>query len=227
MNTANCHSQTLACDPPKVCAPKTLPSTRSLILLTPRVLTASLAGAAEVIQKTFEGGYPDTCAICRHHHDKQKSCCDIPETNCPSPYVCRILWEGCPGDTFKYQLQVTNTSDIEREFNLIPSPFLCTEEAVTVTPDNKKLLPDQSLNATISFTIPDTFGGGLYRARIKVAGAYAQFITINLTVADHQDCCCSIEQGEIPTRLKAHQWFDHFQCEEQCFEPIEQEDKER
>jgi hypothetical protein len=102
-------------------------------------------------------------------------------------------------------------------------PFPCSEETIKLTLDKQILLPNQSLKAIASFIIPSTFGGGNYRTRIKVAGAYEQYILVDLTVNPNQDCCCNIEQGEIPTHIKAHRWYHHFQCEEPCFEAVPQE----
>jgi hypothetical protein len=117
-------------------------------------------------------------------------------------------------------VQVTNTGKIKREFKLTALPFPCSDESVKITPDKKSLAPDESLKVVVSFTIPESFGGGHYVSRIKVAGAYEQFIVVSLHVKPHQSCCCAIEQGEIPKRIKAHHWYHHFQCEEPCFEAV-------
>ncbi len=223
MTTVNCHSPDWDCEAPNTCPPKSQPSCLSVLLLPPRLIAAALYSAGDVIKTTFDGGYADSCPICHECHPKDKACCDIPETACPSPYVCQIHWTGCPGDTLHYQIQVTNTSKIKREFNLTPVAFPCTEETISVTPNKKTLMPDESLQATASFKIPNTFGGGNYRTKIKVAGAYEQYILVCLTVPAQQHCCCVIEQGEIPTHIKAHHWFHHFQCEEPCFEPVRKE----
>lgn len=222
-NSNCCHTPAVHCDTSYDRAPKTLPSCLSLMLLPPRLLAASLSGAAEVIQKTFDGVFLDTCPSCHHHHPDHQLCCDISETACPSPYVCHIHWTGCPGDKLHYQIQVTNTAKIKRLFTLIPVHFPCSKEVIKLTTDKQVLLPEQSLKSIASFTIPSTFGGGSYRTRIKVAGAYEQYILVNLTVHPNQDCCCDIEQGEIPTHIKAHRWYHHFQCEEPCFEAVTQE----
>ncbi len=219
MYTDNCCSSEVDYPCPEDPPFKTSPSLLSLLLLPPRALAASLCGAADIFKKTLEGGYRDKCALCGEdgcHED----CCNIPETCCPSPYVCKINWAGCPGDTLRYHVQVTNTGKISREFNLTPLAFPCSDERLTISPDKQTLEPGESFNAVASFTIPQTFGGGHYVSRIKVAGAYEQFIAVSLSVKPHQHCCCVIEQGEIPTRIKAHHWYHHFQCEVPCFEAV-------
>lgn len=226
MTTENCHSSDLT-SPCAEATTKTQPSLLSLALLPARAIAASLSGAADVFRKTFDGEYSDTCSICCKAHAKHEDCCEIPESRCPSPCVCKIHWTGCPGDTVHYQIQVTNTGKIKRDFKLSALPFSCTSESLKVSPDKKSLQPAESLKATASFTIPTTFGGGIYQTRIIVAGAYEQYILVHLTVKPHQHCCCEIEQGEIPKRTKAHHWYHHFQCEEPCFEAISQETSPR
>lgn len=200
-----------------------VPSCLSLLLLPPRLLSASLSSMAEIFKETLNAQYNEVCPSCYGHHSKHKMCCSIPEKHCPSPYACRINWSGCPGDTLHYQIQLTNTAKIKRDFSLIPVEFPCTDDVIKVTPDKKSLLPEQSLKATASFTIPESFGGGIYRTRIKVVGTYAQYILVCLDVHAHENCCCEIEQGEIPKRIKAHYWYHHFQCEEPCFDAVQRE----
>lgn len=215
------------CDASYPETPVCLPSARGLLLFTPRLVSATLYSAAEVIRRTLDGTIDGTLdssldSGLEENNCLGEPCCDIPETHCPPPCVCRIHWTGCPGDSFRYQIQVTNTAKVDQEFTLTPVPFPCTEEVVTVTPDNKNLGPDESLKAIASFTIPDTFAsfaGSRYRTRITVAGKYQQYIQVCLTVRPQQACSCHIEQGEIPKRIRARHWYHHFQCEEDCFPP--------
>lgn len=223
MSTSNsCHTPDRPYCPEHEASPVTSPSCLSLMLLPPRLLAASLSGAANVIRKTLNGEFLDTGPSCHHDQDKHKFCCEIPETACPDLNVCHIHWSGCPGDKLHYQIEVTNTAKIKRIFTLTPLPFSCTDDEINLSINQQSLLPNKSLKTTASFIIPKSFGGGNYHTRIKVAGAYEQFILVYLTVRPHQDYCCSIEQGEIPKHIKAHRWYHHFQCEEPCFEAVPQ-----
>ncbi|MDC0664125.1 COG1470 family protein [Marinobacter sp. SS21] len=218
MYDASCESFPAGCGPAREPSPVCLPSAISLLLLPPRVLAATAYSAADVIKQTLDGRYDD-CPVCHGCHGKGEPCCGIPEQSCPDPCVCRIVWEGCPGDSFQYRLQITNTSTHQREFTLTPLPFGCTEDTVTVAPDKKTLAQDESFQAVVGFTIPDQLAGGRYLARIKLTGAYEQIILVCLTVRPRQACCCHIEQGDIPKRIKAHHWYHHFQCIEDCAKP--------
>ena len=219
MGTISSIKESPCCDPASPGAAY-LPSGTSLILLMPRLLVTTIHGAVDVLKKTFDGTYDESCPVCGGTHNHAGACCDIPEIHCPSPCVCNIHWVGCPGDSFKHSIQVTNTSSAEREFTLSSVPFPHTEEAVVVTPDNKTLGVDESLQAAASFTIPETFAGSRYRTVIKVQGAYEQIIQVWLTVRPRQACGCHVEQGDIPKRVKAHHWYHHFQCVDDCFEPV-------
>lgn len=220
MGTISSINDSTCCEPKSTAGDIYLPTGASLILLPPRLLVATIHSAVDVLKKTFDGTYDDTCQACGGHHAHGGVCCAIPEIHCPSPCVCTIHWVGCPGDSFKHAIQVTNTSKTEREFNLVSMPFPHTDETVKVTPDKKTLKTDENLQAEASFTIPETFAGSKYRTVIKVQGAYEQLIQVCLTVHPRQACSCHIEQGDIPKRVKAHHWYHHFQCVEDCFEPV-------
>lgn len=196
-----------------------LPSPLSLLLLPARVLFATLDSGAGVIRRTFDGSYEtyDTalCRVCHGHHSG--ACCDIPETTCP--VSCHIRWSGCVGDSFHYEVQLTNRTRLEREFTLTPEPFPVIGETVTVSPDQKTLEPDESVTVVVSFTIPESMAGGCYQSRIRLVGAYEEDIKVSLAVATRQCCQCHIEQGESPKKIRAHHWYHHFQCTQDCFPP--------
>lgn len=219
MGTISSIKESTCCDPAST-GTVYLPSGTSLILLMPRLLVTTIHSAVDVLKKTFDGTYDDSCPTCGETHAHGAMCCGIPEIHCPSPCVCSIHWVGCPGDSFKHAIQVTNTSSTEREFTLTSVPFPHTQEKVAVTPDKQTLGTDESLQAEASFTIPETFAGSKYRTVIKVQGAYEQSIQLCLTVRPRQACSCHVEQGDIPKRVKAHHWYHHFQCVDDCFESV-------
>lgn len=194
-----------------------LPSPLSLLLLTPRLLFATLDTGAGVIRRTLDGSYDQYdathCRVCHDYHPG--ACCAVPEMACPSP--CHIQWRGCVGDSLKYQLQITNRGKVERDFTLTPEAFPVTGETVSVSPDKKTLAPDESFTVVVSFTIPDTMAGGCFQARILLTGAYEEPILVSLEVKTRQCCQSHIEQGETPKKVRAHHWFHHFQCHQDCF----------
>lgn len=221
MTATNCHSLVTKCPPTSQA--KTSPSCLSLALLPGRMVAASLSSATEVLKKTLDGAYADYCSCCGGHHKKSDDCCEIPETDCPSQIVCQINWEGCAGDTLRHHISVTNTSTCKRDFSFSAKPFSCSNDSIKLTPPKKTLLPDEQVNILATFVIPENFSGSSFTARIVISGAYEQYILVRMNVRPKQDCCCEVKQGDIPTRIKAHNWYHHFQCEEQCFEPAKRE----
>ncbi len=210
------------CSGPSDCHPdKTqLPSCKSLLLLAPRLLSATVHAGASVVKKTLDGSFKDE-ECC---HSGKQDCCVIPESKCPDYCVGTLCWSGCTGDTLQHHLQVTNTGKEKRTFTLEADNFSCTDKSVSIAPASKDLKPGDSLQAVISFKIPDEFAGSIFTTHIKIKGKYEQCLILQLRVKPRQHCCTAVEQGEIPKRIKAHHWYHHFQCEEECFEalPIKQ-----
>ena len=187
------------------------PKCLSWLLLGPRLLKASAESSVQVIKSTF--------------NNKEKACCEIPETGCPPRCVGGIDWLGMPGDTLHHEIYLTNTGDKKRTFELTPLPFACSDESVKVTPNKKELAPGESLKAKVSFKIPEAFAGSHLQTEILLRGAYEQCIVIDLCVKSREESCSDIQQGEVPTQVKAHHWYDHFQCEKPCFESLDQENE--
>jgi len=186
------------------------PSCGALLLLPPRMLTAAACGAVRALKETLDSP-SGHCGQCGGYHAHGSACCGIPETDCPDRCACHIHWVGCAGDTFHYQLQISNVSKKQHEFTLKAKAFPCTDKRVQVAPVQKTLAPGESFQAEVSFTIPDDFSGGLYHGEIILTGAYEQCIGIHLGVKPRQAGCCHIEPDDVGKRNKAHHWSHHFQ----------------
>lgn len=151
--------------------------------------------------------------------------CGIPETDCPPYCACEIAWEGAPGDTLKATIQLTNTRQVAQTFTLAAGAFEgpngSTGSAVTVAPAVANLPPGQSTTINVTFQVPGSFAGGsVYDAEVSVTGLYEQCVRVTLRVRPTPPTPhCDVRQGEIPTHIRAHHWYHHFQCEEPCFEP--------
>ena len=149
--------------------------------------------------------------------------CDIPETECPPKCVCKIHWEVCKGENRKHAIRITNTAKKVIDFKLSATPFeglAGSSNLITLQPDRLVLKPGESGVSMAGITVPEAAPSGSYRAKILVRGQYEQHVRVDLTVKDVRHCICDIRQGEIPVRIRAHRWYDHFQCVEPCFEPI-------
>jgi hypothetical protein len=150
-------------------------------------------------------------------------CCDIPEQECPPRCVCEIDWAACRGETLKATIRVTNTGSKPQNFSFQATPFQGPgnpPDQIQLAPTNATLAPGGSTVVQATLTVSGAFQSGQqYTAEILIRGAYEQCVRVNLVVGCEAVCHCEVEQGDIPVRIRAHQWYDHFQCEEPCFPP--------
>jgi hypothetical protein len=150
--------------------------------------------------------------------------CDIPETECPPHCVCDIEWRACRGQQLKATIQVRNTARVARPFTFTATPFQGPGNpnvAVDVAPPNAGLKPNQTVVVTVTFTVsPEFQADQFYYGEVLITGAYEQCVRLLLHIRPDVTPHCVVEQGEIPTRIRAHRWYDHFQCEEPCEEPV-------
>ena len=153
--------------------------------------------------------------------DRFKRSCKIPETNCPPRCVCEFSWEASRGEKGFFTARVTNTGTQQRNFSFSSTPFYGPgnpSDTMVVEPAGVNLKPGESVVVKMSFTVTDQFvPNNRYETEVLIQGAYEQCIKIVLHVESSEVGHCTIEQGETPTRIRAHRWYHHFQCEEPCF----------
>src|SRR5262249_46017024 len=93
-----------------------------------------------------------------------------------------------------------------------------------LSPASLSLAPGQAGVVRATFTVPRTPEGD-YDAEIVVRGLYEQCVCVTLKVQCKKTCgdeCCACEvvQGDPPVRIRAHQWYHHFQCTEPCIADV-------
>jgi len=152
-------------------------------------------------------------------------CCEIPETDCPPRCVCELNWDVCQGDVAKGTLDISNTGKQAVNFKLDASDFVSDQDdsgvAPVINPSNFSLASGETKKIAISVQVGKGFDANeRYTSEIKVAGRYEQCVQLSLYVRRRVTPHCKVEHGEIPRRTVAHHWYDHFQCEELCFEPV-------
>jgi hypothetical protein len=156
---------------------------------------------------------------------RPKDMCAIPETECPPRCVCEVTWEASPGETPGLTVRVTNASKSGRTFNLHATPFIGaggSPGTMTLSAQSLSLPPGSAGAVNATFTIPND-ADGEYDAEIVVRGAYEQCVRVTLNVRCEKrvgkECgTCEVVQGDPPVRIRAHHWYDHFQCTESCVE---------
>ncbi len=150
--------------------------------------------------------------------------CEIPETDCPPRCVCRMHWQGSRGERVKGSITLTNTAQKAQAFSMQATSFKGPDGDTGVTaalaPAFVTLNPNQSATIAVDLDVGDKFETGKsYDAEVTLTGQYEQCVQLCLTVRPSPSHHCEVRQGNIPTHIRAHRWYDHFQCEEPCFEP--------
>jgi len=151
--------------------------------------------------------------------------CEIPETECPPYCVCELEWEACEGDTVKGTIDIQNTGDQDIPFSLSVDEFRAERDLTSVkaqlNPASFSLTAGEVKRVEVVVNVDESMDPDqTYRAEIKIAGRYEQCVRLVLHVRRRHHPYCEVEHGEIPKRIRAHHWYDHFQCEELCFEPV-------
>jgi hypothetical protein len=190
-----------------------------IALLGSELMTASLEQAGQILRVTsnlLAGGLSDLSS------SKRSACCGIPETDCPPRCACEVHWEASPGEHLRSTIRVTNTSEKQtRNFQFTATAFQGPgnpQVRLTVSPSSATLEPGQSALVTAEFTPTDAFQPGqTYKAEVLIEGAYEQCVCFEFEPLREMQAECEVKQGDPPTQLRAHQWFDHFQCAEPCF----------
>jgi len=146
-------------------------------------------------------------------------CCDIPQQDCPPHCVCEIAWQAAPGEPVQATIRVTNTSAQARSFSFKATPLRggASPGTLGIAPASAYLSSGQSVTVTLATTVGnDARPGESYNAEVLIHGAYEQCVIVRLDVCSNQSAHCEVEQGDPPVRVRAHQWYHHFQCEEPC-----------
>ena len=152
--------------------------------------------------------------------------CDIPETECPPYCVCELEWEAFEGDTVKGTIDIHNSGKQDSAFSLSADEFRAERDLSTVkptlNPSSFTLKAGESQRVDVAVQLDESMDPNqTYRTEVKIAGRYEQCVRLIVHLRRKLHPNCKVEHGEIPTRIRAHHWYDHFQCEELCFEPVQ------
>ena len=195
------------------------PSLNDLVGFGAKLLLLSLDNFRTVLQEapSLLLPMPDLGSL------RAKDPCAIPETDCPPRCVCEVTWEASPGETPGLTVRVTNSSKTTRTFKLHAIPFAGpggSPGTMSLSPSSLTLQAGDTGIVNAKFTVPNVPEGD-YNAEIVVHGAYEQCVRVRLRVqckktCGDEHCTCDVVQGDPPVRIRAHHWYDHFQCTEPC-----------
>lgn len=205
------------------------PDAETLLRLAPRLMTLSIDSAASFVREASEVLRPvlpatslGQAARAAASLMRPAGMCGIPETECPPRCVCSVDWEVVHGETARCTIRVVNTGTQARTFHVsggaLSGPG--STGAVDLSPKSLDLQPGASGTVEATYGAQPSTAPGTYHGEVLIRGAYEQCVRLSVRVRARQEpkhCLCVVEQGDPPTRLRAHRWYDHFQCEEECF----------
>jgi hypothetical protein len=154
------------------------------------------------------------------------ACCTIPEVDCPPRCVCDVRWQAAPGEVPGLSIRVRNSSNTGRTFTLHATPFIGAGGSIgtiTLQPTTLSLGAGETGFVNATYAVPNSEEGE-YEAEIVVRGTFEQAVCVTLDLRcaktrGQERGVCTVVQGDPPVRIRAHHWYDHFQCTEPCFSP--------
>lgn len=197
-----------------------------LLLLGGRLLTLSLENSLQMLRQTSSVLPALSASVpALRLRPAADACCTIPEVDCPPRCVCQVRWEAAPGETPGLSVRVTNSSSTGRTFSLHATPFIGAGGSIgsiALAPPTLSLGAGETGFVNATYTVPNADEGD-YDAEVVIRGAFEQAVCITLDLRcaktrGQERGVCTVVQGDPPVRIRAHHWYDHFQCSEPCVE---------
>lgn len=132
----------------------------------------------------------------------------------------RICWTIDRGVQAEGAVTVHNMGGSAQIFTFEPSPWVgagASGASVAISPLSLSLGAGQSgvvrltLENSVSFQPRQA-----YHSTLLIHGYHEHPLALHCDVKADASDHGELEQGEIPTRVRAHHWYDHFQCTEPC-----------
>jgi hypothetical protein len=131
-----------------------------------------------------------------------------------------IVWEIERGVTPLAHLSLANESKERRVFQLSITPLVgVNAEAAELALSATRIELEPRGHAVLRVQLKDTLALGpsqRYHAALLVDGGKAPRIPITCTIKPDPAAYVEVSQGDLPMRLRAHHWYDHFQCSLPC-----------
>lgn len=200
----------------------------------PKLLALSLGAARDLVEGVAAVAAPLLSGLpgAKAPFGRPDACCAVPEQDCPPRCVCEITWEAARGEKLRCTVRLVNTSASTRTFTVTSTGFTGPEggfDGPQVLPAQLQLDGGSTGLVDVSFLVGEKMPDGEYVAEVVVRGAYEQCVTVLLTVTSRpcrpgcDTCRCEVRQGDPPVRVRAHHWYDHFQCTDPCAPPRTQD----
>lgn len=131
-----------------------------------------------------------------------------------------VNWTFQRGVEPKAAITIHNTASEAQTIALDVTPLVGLESGAATlvfTPSTLVLPRGESGTATLELEHTDSLQPRQdYRAEVRVRGDHEQVLGVKAHVEPDAAAHCKVEQGDPPTRKRAHRWTDHFQCTDGC-----------
>lgn len=133
----------------------------------------------------------------------------------------RLAWKFQRGMLPEATIRIDNHCKSTQVFTATPSELIGATHDETsqlaITPDGLQLAEGQS--GVIRLQLQGSLGlvaGQTYRGELVIQGHLEDRVGVCAEVAADPSDHLEVEQGDSPTRVRAHHWYHHFQCTEDC-----------
>lgn len=130
-----------------------------------------------------------------------------------------VDWEFNRGTVPELVLLLHNAAGSKRLFSVEPGPWSGTAAGASIVATPPSVEIEGGESAVVRVQLQDSASllpRRTYCASLKVFGIYEQRIALRASVQPDMHAHVALEQGALPTRIRAHRWHDHFQCTEAC-----------
>lgn len=141
----------------------------------------------------------------------------------PDAPVASLDWTMQRGVQPTATLCLHNRGQSTQSFTFEPSPWVGPGgEAAGLHIEPKEVSIAAGEQATVQLSLLGSVKlhpGQHYHADLTLRGSCDQRVRLHAYVQADPAAHSEVEQGELPTRVRAHHWYHHFQCTELCAKP--------
>jgi hypothetical protein len=147
------------------------------------------------------------------------SCADKTFSDKGKPKLA-IVWQIERGVTPLAHIGFSNPDQGPLEVGFSTTPLVGVDaEAATLTLSATRVVVEPRGHAVLRLRLQNTAAlspGQDYHAALLIDGLSKERVPITCTIKQDPTAHAQVSQGDFPTRIRAHHWYDHFQCTVPC-----------
>jgi hypothetical protein len=131
-----------------------------------------------------------------------------------------IVWKIERGVTPLAHIALSNPDQTPRNFAFSTTPLVGLDaEGATLVLSSSHVVVDPRGHAVLHVRLQNTAAlspGQDYHAALSIDGLTRERVPITCVIKQDPAAHAEVSQGDFPTHLRAHHWYDHFQCTVPC-----------